>query len=400
MLSPDGKRIAYLSSVDGVLNVWVAPVGDLAKAKPVTQDKKRGIRTYRWAFTNDHVLYMQDKDGDENWHLHAVDLKSGADKDLTPVDGAQARIEELSHRIPNEVLVGINDRDKRFHDLHRVDIATGKRKLVQQNDGFASFAVDHDFKVRVGMKPEKDGSLSMMEPDGKGGFRELGKVPHEDSLTTQLLGFDKTGGKAYLADSRGRDVAALVELDLASKKTKVLLDDGQADVSDIVQHPTDKRVQAAVATYDRLRWHAIDPTLRADLDVIQTVCARRRARAQPRARRFEVDRLDDRERRAAEVLALRSPEEEARFPLHQREGARGQEAREDESRHPEVARRARPRQLPHAAARGRCRRRRQAGRGQGPAPDGARSSTAGPGAATRTRSTRATSGSPHAGTPC
>src|SRR3954463_11567400 len=55
MLSPDGKRIAYLSSVDGVLNVWVAPLGDLAKAKPVTQDKKRGIRTYRWAFTNDHV---------------------------------------------------------------------------------------------------------------------------------------------------------------------------------------------------------------------------------------------------------------------------------------------------------------------------------------------------------
>jgi dipeptidyl aminopeptidase/acylaminoacyl peptidase len=270
MLSPDGKRIAYLSSVDGVLNVWVAPVSDLAKAKPVTQDKKRGIRTYRWAFTNDHVLYMQDKEGDENWHLHAVDLKSGADKDLTPIDGVQARIEEISHRIPNEVLVGINDRDKRFHDLHRIEIATGKRKLVQQNDGFASFAVDHDFKVRIGMKPEKDGSLTMMEPDGKSGFRELGKVPHEDSLTTQLLGFDKTGGKAFLADSRGRDVAALVELDLASKKTKVLLDDGQADVSDIIQHPTDKRVQAAVATYDRLRWHAIDPSLRADLDAIQT----------------------------------------------------------------------------------------------------------------------------------
>jgi dipeptidyl aminopeptidase/acylaminoacyl peptidase len=270
MLSPDGKRLAWLSSVEGVLNVWVAPIGDLAKAKPVTQDKKRGIRTYRWAYTNEHVLYMQDKDGDENWHLHAVDLKSGADKDLTPVDGAQARIEELSHRIPGEVLVGINDRDKRFHDLHRIDIATGKRKLVQQNDGFLSFAVDHDFKLRVGMKPEKDGGVSMMEPDGKGGFRELAKIPHEDSLTTMVLGFDKTGSKAYLADSRDRDVAALVELDLASKKTKVLVNDGQADVSDIVQHPTEMKVQAATATYDHLRWHAIDASLRADLDVIQT----------------------------------------------------------------------------------------------------------------------------------
>lgn len=268
-LSADGKRIAYLSSVDGVLNVWVAPVEDLGKAKAVTQDKKRGIRTYRWAFDNEHVLYMQDKDGDENWHLHAVDLKTGTDKDLTPIDGAQARIEALTHRVPGEVLVGLNDRDKRFHDLHRVNIATGARKLVQQNDGFASFAVDHDFKVRLAMKPEQDGSTSVQEPDGKG-FREIAKIGHADTFTTQVMGFDKTGTKAYLTDSRDRDTAALVELDLATKKTKVLLDDGQADVSDIVQHPTEKKVQAALASYDRLRWHAIDASLRADLDTIQT----------------------------------------------------------------------------------------------------------------------------------
>ncbi|MBX3186047.1 MAG: S9 family peptidase [Labilithrix sp.] len=269
LLSPDGKRIAYLSSVDGVLNVWVAPVGELAKAKPVTQDKKRGIRTYRWSFTNDHILYMQDKDGDENWHLHAVDLKSGADKDLTPVEGAQARLEAISHRIPTDVLVGLNDRDKKFHDLHRVNVVTGARTLVQKNEGFSSFSVDHDFKLRFGLKPEKDGSTSIMEPDGKGAFKDAGKIPLADALTTQIVGYDKEGKKAFLVDSRERDTAALVEMDLATKKTKVILDDGQADVSDVVQHPTEKKVQAALASYDRLRWHAIDPGLRADLDTIQ-----------------------------------------------------------------------------------------------------------------------------------
>jgi dipeptidyl aminopeptidase/acylaminoacyl peptidase len=268
-ISPDGKRLAYLSSVDGVLNVWVAPIADLAKAKPVSQDKKRGIHSYRWAYTNEHILYTQDKDGDENWHLHAVDLKTNADKDLTPVEGAQARIETISYRIPNEVVVGLNDRDKRFHDLHRVNVATGARTLLQKNESFGSFAVDDDFKVRLAMRPEKDGSTSMMEPDGKGAFRDVAKIPLVDTLTTDVLGFDKTGTKAYLTDSRDRDVAALVELDLATKKTKVLLDDGQADVSDIIQHPTDRKIQAALATYDHLRWHSIDPALRADLDVIQ-----------------------------------------------------------------------------------------------------------------------------------
>jgi len=268
MLSPDGKRISWLSSVDGVLNVWVAPAGDLAKAKPVTQDKKRGIRTYRWAYTSNHVLYLQDKDGDENWHVHSVDVDKGTDKDLTPAEGAQARIEALSHRAPTDVLVGLNDRDKKWHDVWRINVVTGDKKLVQKNDGFAAFVADHDLKIRFGMKPTPDGGVSMTTPDAKGEFKEVFKVGIEDAQTTHVVGFDKTGKTAYLVDSRDRDTAALVEFDMATKKSKVVLDDGQADIMDLELHPTEKRVQAAVAQYDRIRWHAIDPAFRADLDVI------------------------------------------------------------------------------------------------------------------------------------
>ncbi|AKU96180.1 Dipeptidyl anminopeptidase [Labilithrix luteola] len=271
LVSPDGKHLSYLSSSDGVLNVWVAAIDARDKAKVVTQDKKRGIRTYRWAFTNNHVLYLQDNDGDENFHLHAVDIRTGKDQDLTPFEGVQARIEALSHKIPGEVLVGINDRDKRFHDVYRVNVVTGKRTLVQKNEGFASFSTDDDFKVRFGMKPEKDGSTEMLEADGKGGFRPYGRIPMEDALTTFVAGFDKEGKKAFLIDSRGRNTAAFVELDVASKKSKVLLDDGQADVEALVRHPTTGKVQAAVSTYDRFRWHVIDQSIRADLDAIAQV---------------------------------------------------------------------------------------------------------------------------------
>jgi dipeptidyl aminopeptidase/acylaminoacyl peptidase len=268
-LSPDGKHLSYLSSVDGVLNVWVAPLGEPAKARAITADKKRGIRVYKWAYDNAHVLYLQDNAGDENWHLHAVDLKTSADVDLTPLEGAQARIEALSHKRPKEILVGLNDRDKRFHDLWRIDVTTGKKTLHQKNEGYASFATDDDFKVRFATKTEKDGSISLLQPNAKGELEPYGKIPHEDTLTTQLLGFDRSAKKAYLADSRGRDKAALVELDIATKQTKVLLDDGQADIRDIVQHPTDKRVQAALASYDRQRIHVIDPSIRADIDALQ-----------------------------------------------------------------------------------------------------------------------------------
>ena len=74
-LSPDGKQISYLAPVEGVLNVWVGPADKPADAKPVTDDTHRGIRSYFWAQTSQHVLYIQDKDGDENWHLYSVNLE-------------------------------------------------------------------------------------------------------------------------------------------------------------------------------------------------------------------------------------------------------------------------------------------------------------------------------------
>ena len=95
-ISPDGTRISYLAPLDGVLNVWVAPLNDLQAAKPVTRDAVRGIRMYFWAFTNRHILYLQDKAGDENWRLYGVNLDSGEIKDLTPLEGVQVQILEVS----------------------------------------------------------------------------------------------------------------------------------------------------------------------------------------------------------------------------------------------------------------------------------------------------------------
>src|SRR5262249_46159551 len=135
-VSPDGKRLAYLAPVDGVLNVWVGPVDDQAAAKPVTKEKIRGINGYFWSYTNEHIVYPQDKGGDENWHVFAADLKTGQIKDITPFEGIAAQIGRLSYKVPGEVLIGMNDRDKKLHDLYRVDIRSGERKLVRQNDGF------------------------------------------------------------------------------------------------------------------------------------------------------------------------------------------------------------------------------------------------------------------------
>src|SRR5688572_24495289 len=132
-LSWDGKLIAFVAPVDGVLNVWVGPSNDLSAAKPVTNDRKRGIMQYQWAYTNQHILYLQDEGGNENWNIHVVDLNSGENKNLTPNPKVTARITQLSNKYPDEVIIGINDRSPIYHDLHRINIRTGKDVLVFQN---------------------------------------------------------------------------------------------------------------------------------------------------------------------------------------------------------------------------------------------------------------------------
>ena len=121
-ISPDGKHLSYLAPVAGVMNVWVAPIETPDKAKAITKDTKRGIRSYNWAHTSDRIIYTQDANGDEDWHVYSTPIDAGATKDLTPGMKISARIEAVSHRFPEEIIIGINDRDPQFHDVYRVNI--------------------------------------------------------------------------------------------------------------------------------------------------------------------------------------------------------------------------------------------------------------------------------------
>src|SRR4029079_14238313 len=163
-LSHDGKWISFQAPVNGVLNIWVAPAGDLSKAKAVTEEKVRPIPSHDWAFDNKHILYIQDKNGDENFHLYATDVVSGETKDLTPIEGVRAQLQETSPKFPDEVLVGLNDRDKRYHDIWRINIATGDKKLVQENPGIAGFLTDDDFRVRLALNYTRTGGQSLQTP--------------------------------------------------------------------------------------------------------------------------------------------------------------------------------------------------------------------------------------------
>ncbi|MBS0210834.1 MAG: S9 family peptidase [Planctomycetes bacterium] len=271
-MSHDSKQLAYLAAVDGVLNVWVGPIDNPAAAKPVTKDKKRGIHGYFWAYTNKHVLYTQDQDGNENDRVYAVDLTTNETRDLTPLENVQAQIQAVSFKFPDELLVGLNDRDPQVHDVYRVNIQTGERKLVQKNEEkFSGYVADEDFRIRFAVRYSDDGGREILEPDGSGGWKTFMRVPQADALTTGPAGFDKTGNIVYLEDSRDRDTAALYSLDLKTGAKKLIAANDKADVGAILSHPTENTVEAVSFTYTRQQWEVIDPKVGEDLRYLRTV---------------------------------------------------------------------------------------------------------------------------------
>jgi len=270
-LSPDGVHLAFLAPVDGVLNIWVGPADDPDTARPVTHDRGRGIQEYFWAYTNKHILYIQDRDGDENWRIYSVDISNGRVQELTPLTGVQARIYNISHKFPSEILIGLNNRDARLHDVYRLNIETGELTLIVENtENFFDFLSDDMYNVRFAIHSTADGGMEVLKAVN-GRWELFTKISQEDSLTTVPLGFDKSGKILYMFDSRGRDTSALVALDLESGSQQVLFETPKADVSDVLIHPTERTVQAVAFTYERKHWHVLDTTLADDFDYLQTV---------------------------------------------------------------------------------------------------------------------------------
>ncbi len=288
-ISPDGKHISYLAPVNGVLNVWVAPKDSLDKAVAVTNDTLRGIRIYFWAYTNDRILYLQDLGGDENWQLHAVNIETKEDKNLTPfeeipgLDGKPVtmpngkklrpttQIQEVSYRFPDEILVGLNTRNPQYHDIYRINILGGQMTIAQQNDQFMSFQTDDDYVVRYAMKMTPDGGNEMFVPNGSGGWKSFDKIPMEDMMTTAPITFDKTGKILYMIDSRGRNTAALLSNNLETGEKKIIYENPKADVSRIMMHPVKKVIEAVASNYAKTEWTVLDESIKADLDYLKTL---------------------------------------------------------------------------------------------------------------------------------
>jgi dipeptidyl aminopeptidase/acylaminoacyl peptidase len=266
-LSPDGTQMSFLAPVAGVLNIWVGRRGDFASAHALTHDQESGIYEHMWAMTGRTILYRTDRTGNQNWHIFALDLASGRQRDLTPFAGIQASTLALSDTHPNEILITMNRRDPRFADVYLANIETGALKLVEQNNGFSSFVADNDLNLRFATATTPIGGIAIFEKTGEV-WKRTGEVPPDDALTFRFLDFDNTNRRVYIIDSRGRDTAALTRYTPSTGETEILGQGDKADISKVLVHPVLHTVQAFTINYERPNWKVIDPSIEDDLTTL------------------------------------------------------------------------------------------------------------------------------------
>jgi len=270
-LSPDGRTLAWLAPVDDVLNIWVAPVDALNEATPVTRLPGRPIVWHDWTPDGRWILFMKDVNGDENYNVHIVEPTTREVRNLTPLPKVAAFPHRPSPDMPGQLLVSLNDRDARWHDIWQFDLESGERTLVYENaDRLGSVHCDWQGHLRLGRRssPEKGGDEILVFAGGRPEPWRL--IPFEDTLTTSIAYFNRAGTHFSMLSSLRRNTTAMVSVHAATGAETVLAEHADADIIHFQTHPQSFEVTAAAADPRRLVWMTIDAATGATLDQIKS----------------------------------------------------------------------------------------------------------------------------------
>ncbi|WP_376694627.1 S9 family peptidase [Wenzhouxiangella sp. EGI_FJ10305] len=279
-ISPDGKFVTFMRPFEGVRNIWIKGIDEsFDDARPLTDDD-RPVPGYFWSRDGEYVLYVQDKGGDENFHVWAVDADGEPAEDsavpsarnLTDIDDVRAQIYSVPKSTPGEIIVGLNDRDPALHDVYRVDIDSGERELLIENDqNIAGWVVGLEGNVRLAVRQTEDGGTETLRvSDG-----EVGETLYTCSWqeTCGPNRFHPDNERVWFQSNKGEDTD-LVGLYLMDVKTGELEfverdPEGEVDFSGAVYSNATDELLATVYVGDKPRIYPKNERFAGALDFLR-----------------------------------------------------------------------------------------------------------------------------------
>jgi dipeptidyl aminopeptidase/acylaminoacyl peptidase len=227
-ISPDGKHIAFIKPWNNIRNVWVKKTEQpFTAAKLVTADTKRPVPGFFWSRDSKYILYVQDQAGDENYNVFAVNPSDAPPegspapqaRNVTDAKGVRAFIYAVPKSDPDTIYVGLNDRDKAWHDLYKVKISTGERTLIRKNtERITGWIFDLKDQLRLATRSAENGDTEILRVDPD----RLNKVYSCDVFETcGPVRFHKDNKRVYMVTNKGADTN-LVTLTVFDPETSKL----------------------------------------------------------------------------------------------------------------------------------------------------------------------------------
>ena len=279
-ISPDGRYISFLKPYKDTRNVWVKRTEDpYSAAKLITNDTKRPVTQYFWSRDGKYILFAQDQLGDENFNVYAVDpaapVAAGQDvpapRNLTAAKGVRAQIYSVPKNDPDIMYVGLNDRDKAWHDLYRVRISTGEKTLLRQNtERIAGWVFDNAGNLRLAVRTTDKGDTEILRVDPTG-FTQIYSCSVFETCGPDR--FNKDNSKVYIETNKGNtDLTRLVLFDPASKTEQVVESDplNRVDLGGAVFSDVTNDLIATSYEDERTRIYWKDKTWEKDYNLIKS----------------------------------------------------------------------------------------------------------------------------------
>lgn len=236
-ISPDGRYLSFMRPYQGVRNIWIKGIDEPFDAARPLSDDERPVPGYFWSRNGDYLLYVQDKGGDENYHVWAVDPEAGEGGDvpparnLTDIDGVRAMIYSLPKTMPDHILVGLNDRDPALHDVYRINLASGEReRLIVNDQNVAGWVINLDGDVALAVRQTDDGGTETLRvTDG-----EIGDSIYRCSWleTCSPIRFHADNERVWFQSNKGdeTDLVGLYLMDVASGEVELVERDPESEV--------------------------------------------------------------------------------------------------------------------------------------------------------------------------
>lgn len=281
-LSPDGRQMAFLKPWQDTRNIYVKKTDEpFEKARLVTAETKRPIPGFFWTRDSKLILYVKDKDGDENFNVWAVDpwavnaegSEAPPSRNLTDAKGVRAFIYAVPKKQPDTIYVGLNDRDAAWHDLYRVTISTGARELLRQNtERIAGWVFDLDGQLRLALRIADNGDTDILRVDADG-FKKVYSCTVFESCGPQR--FHKEGKRVYLETNKGTpDLTRLVLFDPATGAEELVESDplGRVDFGNAAFSEASEELVLTTYEDERTRYYFHDKAIEADYRLLRSKC--------------------------------------------------------------------------------------------------------------------------------